>query len=155
MINGIARKLDSRLSEFVRVVCLMGLTATIAGGAAYDPLALLGDEKPVVVDLTVDDKKRQREIPIRVFLPSRSGPVPVLLVNHGLGGSRKGNAYLGEHWAARGYVGVFLQHLGSDEAVRRDVPAEQRMRAMRKVADSENFMLRARDVPVVLDQLER
>jgi predicted dienelactone hydrolase len=78
-----------------------------------------------------------------------------VLFSHGLGGSREGPAFLGEHWAGRGYLAVFLQHPGSDESVRKDVSPGQRLRAMEQAASARNFLLRARDVPAVLDQLER
>ncbi|MBI5091498.1 MAG: dienelactone hydrolase [Candidatus Hydrogenedentes bacterium] len=127
----------------------------IAAGQNYDPLAISGATAPEVIDLTVHDTKRARDIPIRVYLPAGKSPAPVILFSHGLGGSREGNAYTGKHWAARGYVVVAMQHPGSDTSVWRDAPVTQRMAAMRKAANGENFMLRVKDVPAVLDQLER
>jgi predicted dienelactone hydrolase len=111
------------------------------------------------LDMTIPDASRQREIPIRCYLPSsqadaKGAPYPVLLFSHGLGGSRAGSAYLGKHWASRGYVAVFLQHPGSDESVWKDQPLLSRMSALREAASTKNFMLRAQDVKVVLDQLE-
>jgi len=43
---------------------------------------------------------------VRVYLPESNQPAPVVLFSHGLGGSRSGNEFLGQHWARRGYVGV-------------------------------------------------
>jgi predicted dienelactone hydrolase len=79
----------------------------------------------------------------------------VLLVSHGLGGSPAGAAYLGEHWASRGYVAVLLQHPGSDISVWQDQPRGQRRAALEKAASLDNFLLRVQDVSAVLDQLER
>jgi predicted dienelactone hydrolase len=76
-----------------------------------------------------------------------------VLFSHGLGGSRKGGGFLGNHWAARGYVAVFLQHPGSDESVWRDVPAQRRLAAMRDAASLENLRVRVHDVSAVLDAL--
>ena len=122
--------------------------------APYDPL-LVDKYQPVQQDLTVTDEKRSREIPIRVYLPKEKTPAPVVLFSHGLGGSREGSAYLGNHWGARGYVAVFLQHPGSDDSVWKDKPPAQRLAAMRAAADLENFVLRVDDVRAVLDQLDR
>ncbi len=122
--------------------------------ATYDPLDI-DDSKIEQVVLSVDDKSRSREIPIRVYLPTEKGTAPVVLFSHGLGGNRDGSPYLGKHWAARGYVAVFLQHPGSDDSVWKDVTLLERLPAMRKAANAENFMLRAKDVPAVIDQLER
>jgi len=124
-------------------------------GPSYDPLAVSKDPRPAPLDLTVQDAERHREIPLRVYLPAAAAPAPVVLFSHGLGGSREGSAYLGTHWAARGYVAVFLQHPGSDTPVWRDKPPAERMAALRQAAGLENFLLRVKDVPAVLDQLER
>ena len=121
---------------------------------AYDPL-LIDKYQPAIQDLTVKDERRSREIPIRVYLPKEKTPAPVVLFSHGLGGSREGSAYLGNHWAARGYVAVFLQHPGSDDSGWKDKPPRDRIAAMRAAADLENFVLRVDDVRAVLDQLER
>lgn len=88
------------------------------------------------------DEGRQRQIPLRVFLPRDRSPAPVVLFSHGLGGSREGSAYLGKHWGLRGYVAVFLQHPGSDSSVWRDVPRGQRRGAMEQAAGTQNFLLR-------------
>jgi predicted dienelactone hydrolase len=50
---------------------------------------------------------------------------------------------------------VFLQHPGSDAAVWQGVPPADRRAALKGAADIENFIARVRDVPVVLDALER
>ena len=101
------------------------------------------------------DEARGREIPLRVYLPGGKKKAPVVLFSHGLGGSRKNNAYLGEHWAARGYVAVFLQHPGSDSSVWKETPRAKRMDAMNQAASGKNFFLRVKDVPAVLDALEK
>jgi predicted dienelactone hydrolase len=80
---------------------------------------------------------------------------PVVLFSHGLGGTREGSAYLGRHWASRGYVAVFLQHPGSDDSVWKGVPAAKRMSAMQEAASAKNLQLRIQDVPAVLDQLSK
>jgi len=138
----------------LRVSSLLWLGPAMATGADYDPLIPRAEAEPLVLDLVVEDQFRQREIPLRVYLPPGPEPAPVILFSHGLGGSREGNAYLGRHWAARGYVGVFLQHPGSDAKVWQDEPTAWRMGALREAAGGRNFMLRVRDVSAVLDQLE-
>lgn len=119
---------------------------------AYDPLALPAAAPPPFA-LTVYDDARQREVPIRVFLPANEAPAPVVLFSHGLGGTRDTCNYLGAHWAARGYVVVFLQHPGSDDSVWRDAPLRERMATMEKAASLENLVLRCGDVVAVLDHL--
>jgi dienelactone hydrolase len=144
------------MTPFVRAATFTALlAASVVAFAAgeYDPLAKPADAKVQTIDLSVPGEKRQ--VPLRVFLPSGTGPAPVVFFSHGLGGSREGNAFMGEHWAARGYVAVFLQHPGSDTSVWRDVPPAERMKAMRKAASARNLQLRVQDVGATLDQLER
>jgi predicted dienelactone hydrolase len=125
----------------------------------YDPLAIAEKSGAATMDLTVHDARRSRDLPIKVYLAAAKGvdpgAAPVVLFSHGLGGSKDNNAYLGNHWAGRGYMAVFVQHPGSDEGVWKDTPKAERLEAMRKAASIENTLLRFRDVPAVLDQLGR
>jgi len=132
---------------------VFGITGA-ARAAGYDPLVVDAVVRPSHLDLVVHDAARNRDIPLRVYLPAISAPAPVILFSHGLGGSRTGSAFLGEHWAVRGYVAVFLQHPGSDDAVWRREPTQDRIQAMNQAASLQNFLLRVQDVPAVLNQLE-
>lgn len=133
------------------------LAALLCGDASakYDPLAVERDAEPKTLPLTVTDAARKRDIPLKIYLPSAREPAAVVLFSHGLGGTREGSAFLGKHWAARGYVAVFLQHPGSDDSAWKDIPAGQRMAALEKAASGANFTLRVQDVPAVLDQLDK
>ncbi len=141
------------LRRFCLLVGLMLAGASVANGKGYDSLAIDPSFQAEVRDLTAHDASRNREIPVRIYLPPRNAVAPVVLFSHGLGGSRAGSKFLGEQWAARGYLAVFVQHPGSDDAVWKDAPRWRRMAAMRRAASLENFLLRVRDVPAVLDQL--
>jgi predicted dienelactone hydrolase len=63
------------------------------------------------------DAARARDIPVLVRAPAGTGPVPAVLISHGLGGSREGLAYLGRALAERGYLAIHLQHIGSDDSL--------------------------------------
>jgi len=136
------------------LVAMSTSVAVVGPRAGYDPL-LTEKATPERTELVVTDAQRSREIPIRVYLPKDRKPAAVVLFSHGLGGSRAGSEYLGNHWALRGYVAVFLQHPGSDDGLWKDVPPAERLAKMKQAADLENFQLRVRDVPAVLDQLEQ
>lgn len=126
--------------------------ALAAGG--YDPLAVDRTVEVHWFDLSVDDHARQRVIPVRVYLPASLTPVPVVLFSHGLGGSREGSPFLGQHWAARGYVCVFLQHPGSDRSSWASAPPEQQEPVRLAGGNAQNFRLRVADVGAVLDALQ-
>ena len=139
-----------------RVLTAAGvLSANAHGRPGYDPLSLPARPDPLpTLDFTVEAQGRQRGIPVLVYLPESVRPAPVVLFSHGLGGTNKGCSYLGRHWAARGYVAVFLQHPGSDDSVWKEQPPGRRKTAMNQAASGRNFVLRVRDVPAVLDQLD-
>jgi dienelactone hydrolase len=103
------------------------------------------------------DATRNRAVPVKIYAtPAEPGVRrPVVLFSHGLGGSREGYEYLGQHWARAGYVCVFMQHAGSDDEVWRGVPLLQRMEVLRKAASAQSLEDRIGDVSFTLDQLER
>ncbi len=133
-------------------LAFVAATALPAQSAPYDPLKAGGVDVGSKT-FEIKDAKRDRVLPIRVYLPDAAKPAPVILFSHGLGGSRDNNPYLGNHWAKRGYVVAFIQHPGSDEDVWKGIPAGQRMISMKKAASFENLKRRGEDVPVVIDQL--
>lgn len=130
------------------------LAETSEAEGVYDPLVSVQDGRVEAVDFTLEDSERARQVPIRVYLPHSLTAAPVILFSHGLGGSCQNNPYLGNHWASRGYVVVFMQHLGSDASVWQDVPKAKRLSALKAAATRKNAILRVEDVHFVLDQLE-
>lgn len=100
------------------------------------------------------DGARNRTVPVRVRLPRSSTPAPVVLISHGLGGSRDGLAYLGEALAEAGFVAVHLQHPGSDIAIWHGA-ADPRVAFAAALLDVRNAAARLQDVPFALDELAR
>jgi predicted dienelactone hydrolase len=111
-----------------------------------------GPREVEVLKLDWKDAKRDRAVPVKVYLPKGEGPFPVVIFSHGLGGSRDGYEYLGRHWASHGYVSVHLQHLGSDTAVWENAP--DGIAAMKRAAaDSSVLVNRWGDVHFAIDEL--
>ena len=97
------------------------------------------------------DTARGRTLPVLIRLPAGPGPHPLLLISHGLGGSRDGLAYLGEAAAAAGFIALHLQHPGSDEAVWQG--AARPLDAMRAAArQPEHGIARLLDARFAIDQ---
>ena len=89
---------------------------------------------------------------MRIRLPASTAPAPVVIISHGLGGSRDGLAYLGAGLAEAGFVAVHLQHHGTDIDVWRG--AESIPLAMAAaVLDVRNALDRLKDVAFALDTL--
>ena len=101
------------------------------------------------------DAGRSRQAPVKIYYPSTDkGPFPVVLFSHGLGRTREDCAYLGAHWASRGYISVFVEHAGSDEAVWRG--KVQPKKYLKEAYDNPATMRnRPLDLRFALDQLER
>ncbi len=106
------------------------------------------------------DTARDRTVPVRIFLPDaarHSDPCPVVLLSHGLGGSREGFGYLGEDWAKHGYIAIVMQHIGSDISIHlnRGKSRETTVQRMQNAVNAQTAQDRYDDVVFVLDELER
>lgn len=133
------------MNPVISILALMFLASGIRGTAAEEVSTLLIDPK---------DPQRDRVVPIKVYHAPGGNPLPVILFSHGLGGSREGNPYLGNHWAKNGYVVVFLQHKGSDRGVWENAPRNERMTALRGATGLKPTLDRFQDIPFIIDQLE-
>lgn len=147
----ISMKRHLSLIVLFALFCLLGAAAE---AAVYKPAPGPFEVQSYTEDW--HDAQRDRTVPVRVYRPVDAlGSRPIVVVSHGLGGTRDALSYLGQHWASHGYVCVHMQHHGSDEAVWRDVPARERLQAMRRATmDWQASINRAGDVPFVLDTLE-
>jgi fermentation-respiration switch protein FrsA (DUF1100 family) len=102
------------------------------------------------------DAARNRDVPVKIYYPKteagkESPGFPVIIFSHGLGGSREGYSYLGEHWASCGYVSVHLQHHGSDKEVMHGL---RPLKALREAAAvPANATNRPLDVSFAIDRL--
>lgn len=120
---------------------------------AAPPEVALPPNEGVFVDTT-----RGRSVPYRLYPPEKvTGPAPVVVFSHGLGGSRNGAPYLGKALAEAGYWGIFLQHHGSDEKVYAGLQGYSAISKalLDSLRDPANMVNRFRDIPFVLDELER
>jgi predicted dienelactone hydrolase len=99
-------------------------------------------------DFLWHDASRNRDVPARIYAPLSGGPYPVIIFSHGLGGSDKGYAYLGEYWAAHGYISVHVQHPGSDTSAL--WPPGGMKSAMK---NPQNYIDRPKDISFAIDQV--
>jgi predicted dienelactone hydrolase len=104
------------------------------------------------------DENRDRTVPYRIYAPaSVEGAYPVIVVSHGVGGSRESMPYLGRRLAESGYVALHLQHPGTDSSVWEGVTSLSEVyRALREAMwNAEAARLRVQDVPFALDEIAR
>lgn len=95
-----------------------------------------------------------RKVPLKFYLPAER-PAPLILLSHGLGGSRETGAYLAQHWAGRGFCVVAMQHPGSDSEVWKKAARSKRLAAMKRAASPQSFFYRIDDVQATLEQLKK
>lgn len=104
-----------------RRACLrLGLAAALAaavparaaGAASSAEAATWG-----ALDLDWVDAERRRPVPVRLYLPEQRRPLPLVVFSHGIGGTRRGYSWLGQHFARHGVASLHLQHVGSDRAL--------------------------------------
>jgi predicted dienelactone hydrolase len=121
------------------------------------------------------DEARQRDVPVRVYLPQEKGTGkdgavekrPLIVFSHGLGASRTSYSYICEHLASHGYVVIVPTHQGSDTASVRDAIGG-RLRARPKdggekesgliaenTGNPDNLRNRPMDIAFVIDQAGR
>jgi predicted dienelactone hydrolase len=98
------------------------------------------------------DSARQRAVPVRLYWPDAAKPVPLVVFSHGIGGSRRGYAYLGEYFAANGIASLHLQHVGSDRSIW-TVNLLQLVGRLQDAAQEHEALERVRDLSFALDQL--
>jgi dienelactone hydrolase len=136
--------------RFVQAAC--GLAV-----AALPALRAWADEPAPYEVLEWDwaDTKRQRPVPVRLYWPNGAPTgdgVPLVVFSHGIGGSRRGYRYLGEHWSSHGIASLHLQHVGSDRHVWFGNPLGLIGR-LQDAAQEREAIERPRDVSFALDQL--
>lgn len=90
--------------------------AALAAASAW-PLRAAEAEFFETLDFDWADARRQRPVPVRLYLPQQNPalpPVPLVVFSHGIGGSRRSYSWLGQHLARQGIAALHLQHVGSD-----------------------------------------
>lgn len=117
----------------------------------------LADQPPThrVIDMDWTDARRDRRVPVRLYLPhgeSVAGPLPLVVFSHGIGGSRGNYSYLGRHWASHGMASLHVQHVGSDYALWGGNPLAV-VNRLRQAASEGEAMQRVHDVRIALDHL--
>jgi len=97
-----------------------------------------------------------RTVPVKIYYPDnlKQRKCPLILMSHGLGGSREASAFLGDFWAMHGFVVVAMQHAGSDEKILQGKGVLGKMRGLKEGMSSENLLKRLHDVSAIIDQIE-
>lgn len=151
------RTLAHRLLFLLFGYFVLSGTASRAEETAYSPTA--GDWKVVTWLGEWRDASRARTIPVKIYYPEAAAGknLPLIVFSHGLGASRETYAYLGQYWAAHGYISVHVQHPGSDAEVMASTkrPLLKLRKLKEAAADPANRVNRPRDIAFAIDELTR
>jgi dienelactone hydrolase len=106
-------------------------------------------------DVWVDAKRRNREIPYKIYRPETTPDekLPVILWSHGLGGSRDGAGFISRFVAANGYIIVHVQHIGTDTILWEGKPGHPWDNIRKAHIPRYAAIQRNRDIPFTLDKL--
>jgi predicted dienelactone hydrolase len=129
--------------------------AAVLAASSLASLRAWAEASPLFDTLEFDwtDARRQRAVPVRLYWPNAaSAPVPLVVFSHGIGGSRRGYSYLGQHWASHGIASLHLQHVGSDRNLWFGNPLGLVGR-LQDAAQVSEAIERPRDLAFALDQL--
>jgi len=125
---------------------------------AVEALAPAGPHQvQILTDIWIDTARADRAVPVKIYYPADGqDPAPVVIVSHGLGGSRDGLAYFGRHLASCGYIAVHLTHTGSDTeallaAMGQTTGAQAALQLV--AAKPANFINRPKDVSFAITHL--
>lgn len=161
---------EVRIISFAKSLLALTLTLAFLGGPSLAPAC--AKAKPETAALSAKqsneiyenwhDQKRNRDLPVKIYLPDLAQNAPVVIFSHGLGGSREAALYLGKYWSEHGYVCIFIQHPGSDESIWKPKVESHEIKTFRgflnalkdTLKDPSHAINRANDIPFVLDQLE-
>jgi len=129
----------------------------LAGAAALAAGVCRARAEPEAAAFTTQDfdwldAARQRPVPVRLYLPNGTAPVPLVVFSHGIGGSRAGYSYLGRHLAGHGVASLHLQHVGSDRQLWGGNPLSLVGRLQSAATDAE-AVARVQDLGFALDRL--
>ncbi len=146
----------------------LGAAATLAAWAGSGPAWAAADSTPEaagpgfqVLDLDWTDPRRQREVPVRLYLPSHGSDgaraattrrSPLVVFSHGIGGSRLGYTWFGQHIARHGIASLHLQHVGSDRSLWRG-NVFSLVGRLQDAAQEQEAVARVEDLRFALDML--
>jgi predicted dienelactone hydrolase len=117
-----------------------GPSATLAYKAGDGPLM-----PRVVRRFVLRDTERDKNLVIKLFFPVEDGVYPVVIISHGLGGSKDGHDPLGRFLASHGYVTIHPTHA--------DSLLGGGFNGGRPLSDPAAWKNRVRDVTLIIDSL--
>lgn len=114
-----------------------------------------------VRDAEWHDAARDRDVPVRIYVPAGEGKHPLVVFSHGLGASRERYGYFGHALAEAGYVVIAPTHRGSDTEALRRWSKENGLSGKNEdgegwmqdaISEPDNLINRPKDISFVIDK---
>jgi len=142
------------------VIQVSETTAAAEPKIDYKALPVLAGNGPLAIQqrtLVLNDATRDRSYPVDLYQPADlsavQGPIPVVVMSHGYGDTRKNPQFVraAQNFAAYGFVVAVVEHVGSNYAYQQDLN-----RGLNKDSfDAMEFVNRPLDIRFLLDTLEQ
>ncbi|GAX37188.1 alpha/beta hydrolase [Nodularia sp. NIES-3585] len=117
----------------------------------FDPAAT-GKNTVEQQTLTLQDRQRNRSIPVDIYWSQSQAPAPLVVISHGFGANRRFFSYLARHLASHGITVAAIEHPGSNSVAINN--ASNQMNLAQLLPASE-FIERPKDVSFLLNELEK
>ncbi|HYX14181.1 MAG TPA: alpha/beta hydrolase [Nostoc sp.] len=116
----------------------------------FDP-SQPGTAQVKILNLSLNDQKRDRKIPVDVYWSTAATPdKPLIVLSHGFTSVRTDLYYLAEHLASHGYVVAALEHPGSNQT-----NTNSALQGKTNVMKPQEFLERPQDISFILDEVEK
>lgn len=112
------------------------------------------DTAVITFDTSVDGKRNNRPVPMKVHYPKGPGPYPCIIVSHGAGGDVNTHFAQARHFATHGYIVVCIEHCGSNTDLLRK--SFRKLRVLEEMThDRREVFARPADVSFAVDEVAR
>lgn len=109
----------------------------------------------VLHDYVLRDAARDKDIPLRIYMPADGGPYPAILYSHGAGDSNATSPLLLRHWASHGYIVIAPTHLFGERPLMERSILRLREELMRpRTLGPEAWRARTGDLSAIIDSLD-
>lgn len=119
--------------------------------AAFDP-AVLGRQTVQQQTIVLNDRQRNRMIPVDIYSTQGNAENPLVVLSHGFGANRRFLSYLARHLASHGITVAAVEHPGSNvDAVGRASDTQN----LGRLLSATEFINRPKDISFVLNELAK
>ncbi|MBE9200345.1 MULTISPECIES: alpha/beta hydrolase [unclassified Nodularia (in: cyanobacteria)] len=117
----------------------------------FDPAAT-GKSPVEQQTLTLQDRQRDRRIPVDIYWSQSRTPAPLVVISHGFGANRQFFGFLARHLASHGITVAAIEHPGSNSVA---INNAANQRNLAQLLPASEFIDRPKDVSFLLNELEK